>query len=147
MQFSSRFRRFVSYLLKNLLRSCFILPGPMRIALHSQNPPKPHQGIGFTIPVPVLPASVQGFLVHLARFEKPPLCQERIAQTELRKCNSVVVANFLIHLQSFLRLLQGASNVPYEKGNLTQVMKFTRDAVLIPYVLMDRQRFLIPLAR
>src|SRR5215467_13295007 len=147
MQFSSRFRRFVAYFLKNLLRFCLTLPGPMGIALRSQNLSKTHQGIGFTIPVAILPASVQGLLIHFACFEKPPFCQEGIAQTKLGKRNAVVVANLLIGFERFLRFLQGTPNIPQEKSNFTQVMKFTRDAVLIPYVLMDRQRFLIPLAR
>ena len=43
--------------------------------------------------------------------------------------------------------LQGSANVPQEKRDFTQIMEFAGNAVHIPYVFMDRQRFLVSLPR
>ena len=105
------------------------------------------QGFGFTVSVAILPARVKRLLVHLPGIEEFSFREQCGAQPDLGERHAVVVSNVLVRSQSFLMFLQGSANVPQEKRDFTQIMEFAGNAVHIPYVFMDRQRFLVSLPR
>src|SRR6266699_6165804 len=81
------------------------------------------------------------------RLRKLPLSEQCISQSNFCECHAVLVTNLLISMEGLLKSLEGPANVPEIKRNLAEIIEFTCNAVFIPYVLMDRERFPVAFAR